>query len=211
MHKLTKLLTSIALAITLSACASVQQKGQLPQSLSVAPAIDVSYSEVNKNIPENIGLNVRWGGQIIGARKVGDVTELTVFSYPLSKEGRPIPLSDKEFDGGRFIVEVGDYDSNNSAGYLTVYGQISGQKTLVNGPRSLVIPVVTAVDSTAWEKEASRDRRGIAYYSLGLSTGHFNSYYGYGNRGFARFGLSSGYYSYNGLGFRSRSRLGRRY
>lgn len=205
MHKSTKLFSSIALAITLSACGSVAHKRQLSENLIFAPAIDVPYSEVNKNIKDNLGLHVRWGGQVISVENVGDITELTVFGYPLSKDGKPIQSSDKDFNGGRFIVEVKDYNEKSTPRFLTVYGQVTGEKILVNGPKTMTIPILTAIDSKEWNRDPSADRRGIAYYSLGYSTGHFNSFNGYGHRGY--WGNS---YGYDGHGFRSRNRFNNR-
>ena len=216
MNKSIKLFSSLALALTLAACGSAHHKQPESEKVSFAPAIDVAYNEVNQNINDNIGLYVRWGGQIISSEKVGDVTQLTVFNYPLSADGRPVlSPSENEFNGGRFIVEVSDYDEESTPRLLTVYGQVSGEKTLVNGPKTLTIPVITAVNSQEWNSENVRDQRGVAYYDLGYSTGHFNSFNRFGFRGFNRFnrvGFNrfNRFNRFSRFGFRKGGRFGHR-
>ncbi len=206
MHSYIKLLASIAAAFSLSACTTTGSKVALSENLSIAPAIDVAYSEVIENIPENIGVNVRWGGRILGSKKVGDHTELTVSASPLGDDSRPIQKSSDGFKGGRFIVVVPQQERTLITKYITVYGKVDDQRTLVNGPKTQVIPVVTAIETQDWAPEAREPVRGNAFYSLGYHTGHFNSFRGFshrsfGHRGFGRFARS--YHRQNfGYGYR---------
>jgi len=212
-----KLLSSLAMLLSLSACASLGTASNAPAEIRYAPAIDTSYREVSENIKESIGVNVRWGGEIIDSKRVGELTELTVFAHPLSKDGRPAPWSDKEFSNDRFIVAVKEQKETLLRKYVTVYGQVSGEKELVNGPRSITVPIITAIESKEWNPKVSNDRRGVAYYNLGHSTGHFRSFghrnsFGrfskFGHRGFSRFG-NRGFGKF-GHRFRSGNRFGRR-
>jgi hypothetical protein len=79
---------------------------------------------------------------------------------------------------------------------VTVYGQVTGSKQLVNGPKTIVIPVVAAIDTKEWRRDVNDDQRGNAYYSLGFSTGHFNLFNGYGHLGYGRYARIP-YYSYH--------------
>ena len=205
MHNSFKALFIVVFALSLSACATINPNASTANEIRYAPAIDTTYDEVSNNITDSIGINVRWGGEIIRSKKVGDKTELTVFSHPLSNDGRPVPWSDKEFSNGRFIVEVDDYDHSLIRKYLTIFGTVPGEKTLTNGPKSIVVPVITAIESKEWLPEASNDKRGIAYYSLGHGSRHFSRFGRFGNRSFSRFDRN-----YYGHGFRSGSRFGSR-
>ena len=204
MHKSTKLISCIALAFTVSACGSVKHKQSITENLRFAPAIDVPYHEVKENIKENLGLHVRWGGQVISANTLNEVTELTVFSYPLSRDGQPIPRSNNDFVNGRFIVKTSNDTQTSVPRFITVYGLVSGEKTLVNGPKAMTIPVVTAINSKEWRHDPTVDKRGNAYYSLGFSTGHFNLFNDFGHRSFWRNGYG---YGYNSHGYRLRKHL----
>jgi len=194
MHKYIKVLSSILLALTLSACASTSSKHQQPklpqlsENLSVAPAIDVPYSEVNKNIKENVGLNIRWGGKIVSAKKVGDVTELTVLANRLAQDSRPIPKADDDFSDQRFIIVVPEYEHSLLRQYITVYGEVSGERSLVNGPKTRVIPVITAIETMEWNSVTLDEQVILAKSNVDRRRPRFNSFNRFDNRGFSRFG-----------------------
>ncbi len=203
--KFSKAFSLLCVALSLSACATTTPRSSIANEIRIAPSIDTSYEEVSRNIKENLGLKVRWGGEIVNTKKVGDLTELTVFAHPLSEDGRPLPWSDKNFVNGRFIVQVEDHKQTLIRKYVTVYGEVAGSKTLVNGPKSTLIPVVNAIESKEWKPEASNDKRGIAYHSRGHHSGRFNSINRFNrHRSFGHFGRSS-----YGLGFRSFNRFDR--
>lgn len=218
-----KLISAMGLFLVLVGCASqgnysASQKAKKAEAsplIAYAPAIDLSYKEVTEDINGNIGVNVRWGGQIIQTEQVNETTSrLTVFAYPLTPNGRPIQSGQASTDSGRFIVELKDGLANDISfdGHLvTFYGGISDKKTLTNGNKQKTIPVISAVELIDWdivdrEKVASK-RRGNAFYSLGYRTGHFYSRgrYGYGNPYFnySRYGHRSRHSSYYGYGYRS--------
>lgn len=188
MIKSTKIISSIVLALALSACASTSPKVQLSQNLGTPPAIDVAYSDVVNDIKANIGLNVRWGGEVVGSRKVGEVTELTVLSSKLDRDSRPIPRSIDDFADRRFIITVADYEKTLLRQYVTVFGPVTGERTLVNGPRTKVIPVVAAIETMPWDPKASNSRRNLAHSKFDHRGRHFNSFSRFDNRGFSRFG-----------------------
>lgn len=225
MIKSTKIISSVVLALALSACASTSPKIQISENLAVAPAIDVPYNEVNKNINGNIGVNVRWGGEIVRSRKVGDMAELTILSTQLDNNSQPIPRSVDDFADRRFIVIVPEHDNTLLRQYFTVFGSVSGERTLVNGPRTKVIPVITAIETMAWDPKASSRKSSLAHSKLDRRSRHYNSFNQFNNRGFtsfnnfgrfSSFGHFNSFSRFNGLGrsrfnrgFRSSSRFGR--
>lgn len=190
MNRLSKATMLPLLLVGLSACISTgnssYQPARAPAEITYAPAIDVAYAEVVDNIPEHLGTNVRWGGQVIESEQLHTVRRLTVMAYPLDKRGKPELKDYANFDGGRFVIDI----ANEMAGadefvnrLVTVYGPVSGELQLINGKRQKTIPIVAAVEATQWADRHSRryhDRRGYAYYRLGLGYGHYGGHrYGY--------------------------------
>ncbi len=228
-----KLLTISGLALVLTGCVIssdynyAYEVANVPSQIKYAPIINVTYAQVTENIEDNIGVKVRWGGQIISTEKINEnTTRLTVFSAPLTSEGRPSHLEQPENEGGHFIVDL----INDSAmehqfdGHsLTVFGDIVDQLVVTNGNIQKVIPVVYADELIDWEmvdheRVSFDDRRGNAFNILAYRNGHYNQY-GYSTRyyspsyyggiGSSRFGIGSSRFGFGSsrLGFGS-SRLG---
>lgn len=209
----TKALLFVIAALTLTGCASTGIQNNTPVQITLAPAIDVPYAEVIKDVPNHIGVTVRWGGQIIAVEDDQSVTRLTVLAYPLNSKGQPRVEPDKGFVGGRFIVETSTFDAESSSRFLTVYGPISSEEVLTNGKLTKTIPVVTALEAKEWTSNdhhyaGQRQRHRLPYNGLGygLNFGYahigydYGRYYGYAN--LAPFFYP--YYHTGSRGFRSR-------
>lgn len=189
-------------SVVLSGCATTAQKvsdnnqgAQLSSKIIYAPAIDVPYAEVTADIEQNIGTDVRWGGQVIESEVVDESTvRLTVFAYPLSEEGRPVKSVNVKNTGGRFIVELTDgfaQEVDFNGHFVTFYGGVASSLTVSNGNRKKDIPIITAEELVDWNmvdesRNYADDRRGNAYYSLGYRKGHFGSRYPYYGRSYYR-------------------------
>ena len=207
-----KLIALAPLLLVLGACASAGKKNIPSAQIKYAPAIEVPYSEVVEDVAEHIGVNVRWGGQIIAAEDVAEVTRLTVLAMPLAETGRPSRRLQQEFEGGRFIVEMKDFDESSNNQLITVYGPISGEEILRNGKKQKVIPVVTALESRDWNAETrpytNKFHLGLSYNGLG-SRYYGRHYYGHGYSSYGN------YYSFFPYGYVSRGhrfhRHGRRH
>lgn len=212
MKSVAKLFSLLVLGLVLVGCASSgqnhssRQQAQVPPQIHFEPAIDVPYNEVAKNLDDNIGVNVRWGGQVISGEQVDQTTtRLTVFAHPLTDNGRPITVGNSNENGGRFIVELKNGLADGVAfdgHFVSFYGTVSGEQVLRNGNKEVSIPVLDVQELVDWDmvdrQNYADDRRGNAYYSLGYRTGHF---YSPGRFRYSRFGL--GYRSrYNYYGYR---------
>ena len=187
----------ISTLLVLGGCASSNLARQTPSSISIAPAINIPYQEVVKNIPENIGAKVRWGGQVISSEQTTDGTRLTVLAFPLDAQGMPEQRYIEDFEGGRFIVEANNFDDQESSRFITVFAEVSDKLVLTNGKYSKEIPIVKAIDLQQWNEQDqrySKKRRyrlpynGLAYglgfgYS-GFSYGRYGSYNRYGSLSF---------------------------
>jgi len=211
-HSIKRIVPIIALGLALTGCASTNthiSKGndEATSRISFAPAIDVPYNEVATNIQPNVGVNVRWGGRVIETTIVDDSTKrLTVYSYPLGTDGRPVDSKQVQQKSGRFIVELTDgfaSESDFDGHFLTFYGGVSGGLLVTNGNRQKTIPVINAEELVDWNeidgsRQNANNRRGNAYFGLGYSTGHFgfNSRFGRSYYGGSRFGYGNRYSSF---------------
>lgn len=216
MTNFTRGLFSIGMILLLTGCASSNHQSRIPNQIAIAPAIDVAYDDVIKNLPNHIGVNVRWGGQIIGVEDAGNSARLTVLAYPLNSKGQPNHQRGEGFVGGRFIVETTSFDSENNNRFITVYGRISDREILKNGHLSQSIPVVTALESKEWtehDRRYARDRIRLPYNGLGFGLGFrvgparigFNNYgyYGHANL-FPFFPFYDSHYFYRSKKYRGR-------
>ncbi|RBP48919.1 Slp family lipoprotein [Arenicella xantha] len=200
------LLTSLALV--LSGCASSSLQSKTPTQISIPPAIDVPYSDVIENVTDHVGVNVRWGGQIIAVEDAEETTRLTVLAYPLNRKGQPELDQVKGFVGGRFIVETNSFNAQKKRRFLTVYGPISDAEVLTNGKLTKTIPVVTALAIKEWsanDQRYARERYRLPYNGLGFGLRLHHGYIGYDY--YSRFGYinySPFFYPYQHRLFNSR-------
>lgn len=209
MKSLIKASATLVCLLSLAACASTGNNRLLSPQIAHAPAIDVPLSAVVDNVNENLGVNVRWGGQIIHAEDVQkpveegqqpkEITRVTVVAHPLLGSGKPDWRSRPDFDGGRFIVEISDFHEQIHRRFITVYGPISGAQTLSNGKRQTTIPVVTALESADWNDPHDRYRyqvgfrHDLPYNGLGFRYGYYD---GYGYSGSVFYGVGLGLYPF---------------
>lgn len=188
-----RVLLLVTALLALSGCASGASQSKTSNQISIAPAINVPYRDVVKNVPDHLGVTVRWGGQIIAAESAENITRLTVLAFPLNAKGYPILDYVEGFAGGRFIVEIDAFDSQSESRFLTVFGQISDKETLKNGKFTKTIPVVTALEVKEWSdnnQPYAHQRHRLPYNGLGfgLRLGYAQvgyGYYGYDNYKYA--------------------------
>lgn len=190
MIKTIKVLVLVSSLGFLSACTTKLQAP--PPQISHAPAIDLPYQDVVKNVPDHIGTNVRWGGQVIAAETQNGTATLTVLAYPLNEDGKPTKKNNGNFSGGRFLVEAYGMDISEGTRFVTVYGTVTDQHVVTNGKFSKTIPVVTAIDTVHWEERDKyyTDHRGryLPYHGLSVGLGYGRGRWGYSSLGYDYFG-----------------------
>lgn len=155
-------------------------------NIAFPPTIDISYSEAITNIDQNIGANIRWGGQVLKSVTLNEsVVRLTVYAYPLANDGRPIETKQADSQGGRFIVELIDgfaHGVDFEGRLLTFYGSIASQSIVSNGKRKTEIPVIKALEFVDWNVvdqniEYADNRSSNSYYILDSRLGYSSHYY----------------------------------
>ena len=211
-----------------------QIEEELSQNITFAPTIDIAYADVINDIDQNIGTDVRWGGQVVESIQINDSTiRLTVFGYPLSSDGRPEKPKKTDEKYGRFIVDLKDSLAKGvdfKGRLVTLYGGITSQLIVTNGDRQKAIPIIAAKELVDWNRvdqvrSYANNRRGNLHYSLGYRRGYYGllglgygygyynpyyrkSYFGYRNR-YSSFGYSKGFRSFGHRRFSSRVRIKR--
>ncbi len=220
--KLTVLLAATFLVTNQAVAKSVSK------NISQAPEIAASYSQVQSDLAKHIGVNVRWGGQVIGTNKLDKVTRVTLLSYPLDAKGKP--SVNQAVTGEVFAVNFNKETLPKRlavGNFVTVYGTVNGGVKLVNGPLETIVPVIASQEAKKWKARSiaglNRNRFAsdrIRYYnSLGFSGSRFGfagsrfnrfgfagSRFGFGS---SRFGFGSSKFGFGGRGFSKFSRFGR--
>lgn len=185
----------------------VQQQGDEDSSnIAFPPEIDLSYSQALNDIDQNIGTNVRWGGEVLESMTIDDSTvHLTVYAHPLSDDGQPIQAQNEDSYGGRFVVHLINGFAQNidfRGNFLTFYGTISSKTVLTNSSSQKSIPVISALEFVDWNSV----EKNAAYASNNLE----QSYYILDNRPGYRSHYYSTYYSNRSLSNRYQASLGNR-
>jgi len=220
--KLTVLLAATFLVTSQAVAKSVSK------NISQAPEIAASYSQVQSDLAKHIGVNVRWGGQVIGTNKLDKVTRVTLLAYPLDAKGKP--SVNQAVTGEVFAVNFNKETLPKRlavGNFVTVYGTVNGGVKLVNGQLETIVPVIASQEAKKWKARSiaglNRNRFAsdrIRYYnSLGFSGSRFGfagsrfnrfgfagSRFGFGS---SRFGFGSSKFGFGGRGFSKFSRFGR--
>ena len=142
-----KLITPLALALALSACASTPQPLQGTFS-SLLPD--------DAAMRESAGELVRWGGHIVGVDPQSQRSCFEVVAAPLTASGRPQNVDRSE---GRFIAcRAGFYDPEvfKPGREITISGRIEGIETRKVGDFDYRYPRVAADVVYLWPEQRSR-------------------------------------------------------
>jgi len=204
MNKTTRIALLLALILISAGCASPKNVKLMPDigssNIRFAPAIDASYHQVQNDLAKHVGVNVRWGGQVINTEELEKGVRVTLFAFPLDAKGQPLTKPDQDFKGGRFAVDLDDTQATDrlfAGRFITVYGTVNGGLTLNNGPLETIIPLVVTQEVKGWKlakvRQVNPYRNTYAYRSPRFRYGHgvfgFRSGFrhGFGSR-FRRFG-----------------------
>ncbi|SFF05071.1 Slp family lipoprotein [Nitrosomonas sp. Nm166] len=161
--------------LLLSACVG------LPPAIENAPAIQLSYNQVSRDINSYKDAPVRWGGVIIDVENEEQSSLMQILFYPLDYRGRPQLYKAGE---GRFVVKSTEfldpviYAKDKE---ITVAGVIIGNIERTVGKKIIQVPLLSATAIYMWPP--------------------YRSYYDYRNYGpYPYFGYP-GYYPFYRGGF----------
>jgi len=153
----------------------------VPRELRREVDRSISFQELKQSPDAYVGRKVLLGGEIIETRVFQDETELEILQKPLGSGDAPLE-TDKS--GGRFLVQNKAYLDPaiyRSGRYVTVLGEVMGEKTLRIGETDYRYPLLVSKFLHLW----SRARR-YYYYP------YYDPYYPY---------YYSPYYPYGGFWF----------
>lgn len=129
---------------------------------TVGPSLDPAWlqaetgpglAEVKQDIAAAKGRDVLWGGQIVRSINKQEGTLLEILQQPLDRRGRP-ESSDRS--AGRFLVLYPGYLETLIYGQgrqVTVFGPVSGSRTLSLQEIDYTYPLITTADIHLWETE----------------------------------------------------------
>lgn len=208
MKNLLKLSAFLAATLLVTGPANAIGKS-VSENISHAPTIVASYDQVKDGLDKHKGVNVRWGGQVIGTESVDKATLVSLLAYPLDTKGRPHVL--EEATGKVFVVKFNEDNLPKrlkAGNFITVYGAVAGGAKLVNGPLESTVPVVASLESKKWKSRNIVGLNNSRNYVVGANRfGRF----GLGNRVYIndRFGFAGSRFGFGGnrFGFRG-SRFG---
>lgn len=162
------LLGLLACLILLGGCASV-----VPRELRKEIDRSISFKELKENPDAYVGRRVLLGGEIIEAKNWKDQTELEILQKPLGSGDVPVETDESE---GRFLVHHPGYLDPaiyRSGRYVTIVGEVMGEKSLHIGEAEYRYPVMASKFLHLWPKA----RR---YYSPYYYPYYYPPYYPYG-------------------------------
>jgi outer membrane lipoprotein len=160
-----RLLPVFALAAALAACAPAPIYKTGPSLVNASPE-QVAAS------PENFqGMQVVWGGSVIGVRNLADHSEVEILAYPLDSSQRPRL---KEAASGRFIaivpgfVEPMDYPQGAP---VTLRGTLDGSRTGMVGQANYRFALVRSEAMHRWTPEEMRQGHPNINFGVGVGVG----------------------------------------
>jgi outer membrane lipoprotein len=153
-----KLITALALALTLGACATAPKP--LQGEYSTLLPDDTAKRDAT-------GEKVRWGGRIVGVEPRSQSTCFEIVAAPLSSNGRPQKVDRSE---GRFVAcRAGFYEPQvfEAGREITIAGHIDGFETRKVGDYDYRYPRVAADIVYLWPERRESDMRFRPSFSVG--------------------------------------------
>jgi outer membrane lipoprotein len=135
-----------------------------------APPAAATPAEIAAAPERYHGLDVVWGGKILGVQNLADSTEVQIVAYPLDASQRP---QMNAATLGRFIVALPGYVEplDFPAGrFVTLRGQVAGSHTRSIDEHDLVLPVVTDATVHLWPPNFPYEEPRV-HFSFGVGVG----------------------------------------
>ena len=158
----TLLLQVMLLLLPLASCATSEL---VPSQMKSQITRDVSFQEIKADAERFKGLVVVVGGQVVGAKRLKDQTEIEVLQLPLDKSDRPILnlLQSK----GRFLAvqkEFLDPATVPLGSNLSVIGEVLGSRSVPLDHSPSTYPTFQIKALKVWPKNRSYESRGFPFW-----------------------------------------------
>lgn len=160
----SKILLSLFAAGLLGACSTSPTFDTRNANLKLQPPQAVELAEANSNT------RVIWGGTVLEAHNLKEVTQIEVLAYPLNSSYRPVK---SEKPQGRFLIKYTGYlePAIYTAGRsITVQGILSGVASGTVGEHKYTYPVVKSERLHLWTDKDETNTR----FHFGIGIGIHN-------------------------------------
>jgi len=153
------LLSTVALLVTLTGCASTQEAGESSDAQAL------TFLQV-KAAPDSLkGQTVVFGGKVLTARRLKDGTRIEILQLPLDRLTRPgYDLTQSQ---GRFIAIYREFLDPATVPHgtrITVTGEVSGSITLPLDETDYIYPVIDIKRVQVWASSEDMAPRISPYY-----------------------------------------------
>jgi outer membrane lipoprotein len=143
------LLSTVALLVTLTGCASTQEAGDGSDAQTQA----LTFLQV-KAAPDSFqGQSVVFGGKVLTARRLKDGTRIEILQLPLDRSTRPgYDLTQSQ---GRFIAIYREFLDPATVPHgtkITVTGEVTGSVTLPLDETDYTYPVIDIKQLHVWAR-----------------------------------------------------------
>ena len=143
------LLSTVALLVTLTGCASTQEAGDGSDAQTQA----LTFLQV-KAAPDSFqGQSVVFGGKVLTARRLKDGTRIEILQLPLDRSTRPgYDLTQSQ---GRFIAIYREFLDPATVPHgtkITVTGEVTGSVTLPLDETDYTYPVIDIKQLPVWAR-----------------------------------------------------------
>lgn len=135
-----------------------------------APATAITPAEMAIEPERYHGIDVVWGGKILGVNNLADATEVEIIAYPLDGAQRPDQNAPTE---GRFLIELPGYVEplDFPAGrFVTLHGRVTGTRTAQIDARDLALPLVSDAAVHLWPVNFPYEQPRV-HFSFGVGVG----------------------------------------
>jgi len=159
-HFTSKALLTIFAASLLGACSTSPTFDSQNVNLKLQPQQAVEHAKTHAST------KVLWGGTVLEAHNLKEVTQIEVLAYPLNSSYRPITSENPQ---GRFLIKYTGYlePAIYSAGRLiTVQGNLSGTESGAVGEHKYTYPVVKSEQLHLWNEREEPNTR--FHFGIGI-------------------------------------------
>lgn len=135
-----------------------------------APPAAATPAEIAAAPERYHGLDVVWGGKIVGVQNLADSTEVQIVAYPLDGAQRPDPNAPTL---GRFIVALPGYVEPldfPTGRFVTLRGHVAGSRMLPIDEHDLVFPLVADANVHLWPVNFPYEESRV-HFSFGVGVG----------------------------------------
>lgn len=184
---MSRILVVIVAALGINACAVVPEQIQIADDTILVPFEQVIS---NPQAVSAIGEKARWGGRIVSVQNKEKVSEIEVFFFPSSGNGKPKTGDESQ---GRFKALVPGFVDPlvfEKDRLITIVGEVATSEDGIIGEQVYTYPTLNAVGYYMWKQSSDIEVQHIGYqpffYGAPFYGSAWNNWYSPWRPGFYR-------------------------